>query len=79
MAQPHFSRRYELLSFALNALVPVSLVVVIGLQQHKLYEQAKRLERLELEVATIKLNTLPSSNASFIVSPIPKSASNARP
>lgn len=59
MSIPHFRRKYELMSFAFNIAVPLALVAVVGAQHVQLSRQAQKLDTLEADIATIKLNSLP--------------------
>jgi hypothetical protein len=64
MSQPHLRRRYELMSFLLNAAVPISLVGVCGALHLKQVNQTQEIESLRAEVATIRLNLAVPTNVS---------------
>jgi len=51
----HFRRRYELLSFLMNFLAPISLVVVVALQGQELIRLSKELEALRQDVDTMRI------------------------
>lgn len=79
MSLPKFRRRYELLSFLLNAALPLFLVVVL-LQQHiELAHQSQKIEDLRADIATIKLNTPPYPNAASFTQGYPHSSSTPAP
>ena len=59
---PHFRRRYELMSFVLNAAVPLSLVVVVAITYWKQQIQMQEIETLRAELATIRLNLAVPTN-----------------
>ncbi len=59
---PHFRRRYELMSFILNAAVPLSLVVVVAITYWKQQIQMQEIETLRAEIATIRLNLAVPTN-----------------
>ena len=61
---PHFRRRYELMSFVLNAAVPLSLVVVVAITYWKQQIQMQEIETLRAEIATIRLNLAVPTNVS---------------
>ena len=62
MSRPHLRRRYELMSFILNAAVPLSLVAVVAITYWKQQIQTQEIESLRAELATIRLNLAAPTN-----------------
>lgn len=62
MSRPHLRRRYELMSFILNAAVPLSLVAVVAITYWKQQIQTQEIESLRAELATIRLNLAVPTN-----------------
>ncbi|MFN7394206.1 MAG: hypothetical protein ACK5U6_17445 [Pseudanabaena sp.] len=62
MSRPHLRRHYELLSFLLNAVLPIFIVVVLFQQHIEMSHQTQQIEDLRAELATIRLNTNVQSN-----------------
>jgi hypothetical protein len=61
---PHLRRRYELMSFILNASVPLALVTVVAITYWKQQIQTQEIESLRAELATIRLNLAVPTNVS---------------
>lgn len=60
---PHFRRHYELISFAINAAIPLTIVGVLMAQHVQLQSNTQEIENLRADIATIRLNSLPIPNA----------------
>ncbi len=67
--RPHFRRHYELISFVVDIAVSVVLASVIVAQQFQLLDIVQEVEILRAEIATIRLNSLHTSNAPYESAP----------
>jgi hypothetical protein len=76
MSHPRSRRNYELMSFVLNAIAPVVLVVVGGVQHIQLLQHNQEIEELRAELATIRLNLATPTDVKPTYGSSPSSTAN---